>query len=87
MEPQEILKISSLRTAFKVEKDWNQVVKGLDFSLKKGRTLGIVGESGSGKSITSLSIMGLLPSGGKIEDGEIFLKALCLAEVDAVFYV
>lgn len=82
MEPQEILKISSLRTAFKLEKSWNQVVKGLDFSLKKGRTLGIVGESGSGKSITSLSIMGLLPSGGKIEDGEIFFKSAQQGQVD-----
>jgi len=82
MEPQEILKISSLRTSFKVDKNWNQVVKGLDFSLKKGKTLGIVGESGSGKSITSLSIMGLLPVGGRIEDGEIFFKSAQQGQVD-----
>ncbi|MDW3646132.1 MAG: ABC transporter ATP-binding protein [Bacteroidia bacterium] len=82
MEPQEILKISSLRTAFKVDKAWNQVVKGLDFSLKKGKTLGIVGESGSGKSITSLSIMGLLPAGGKIEDGEIFFRSAQQGQVN-----
>ncbi|MEL6251523.1 MAG: ABC transporter ATP-binding protein [Bacteroidota bacterium] len=82
MEPQEILKISSLRTAFKVDKTWNQVVQGLDFSLNKGKTLGIVGESGSGKSITSLSIMGLLPAGGRILDGEIFFKSAQQGQVN-----
>ena len=39
------------------------LVRGLSFSLKKGKTLGIVGESGSGKSLTSLAIMGLLSRG------------------------
>lgn len=55
------------------------LVEGLAFEIQQGRTMGIVGESGSGKSLTSLAIMGLLPSGmkahGAIElDGKDLLK-------------
>ncbi|OPB00951.1 ABC transporter ATP-binding protein [Pseudomonas fluorescens] len=48
-------------------------VRNVTFSVKKGETLCIVGESGCGKSLTSLSIMGLLPSGAKISSGNIIL--------------
>ncbi|MEM6803001.1 MAG: ABC transporter ATP-binding protein, partial [Bacteroidota bacterium] len=82
MEPKEILRIKGLRTAFKAEKEWNYVVKGLDLRLEKGRTLGIVGESGSGKSITSLSIMGLLPSKGEVHDGKILFKSAKFGQLD-----
>jgi len=47
-------------------------VDGVDFSLERGRTLGIVGESGCGKSVTALSIMGLVPRPpGRIVAGEV----------------
>lgn len=55
-----ILEVKDLRISFKREKSWNEVVKGVSFSLKRGETLGLVGESGSGKSVTSLAIMDLL---------------------------
>jgi len=45
------------------------VLKDVSFSLEKGEILGVVGESGSGKSITSLSLMGLLPTQASIETG------------------
>ena len=45
------------------------LVKGVNFDLKQGETLGIVGESGSGKTLTSLSLMGLLPPGVHVSAG------------------
>ncbi len=45
------------------------VLKGVSFTLAKGEILGVVGESGSGKSITSLTLMGLLPPQANIENG------------------
>jgi len=58
-----------------------RAVDGVDFSLERGRTLGIVGESGCGKSVTALSIMGLVPqppgriAGEVLLEGEDLLKA------------
>ena len=49
-------------------------VDGVDFTLRKGETLGIVGESGCGKSVTSMSILHLLPPEGRIVDGTIRFK-------------
>ena len=69
-----ILEIKNLVTSFQVS---NKVIKAVDdvsFTLHKNEIIGIVGESGSGKSVTSLSIMGLIPNPpGKITEGEILL--------------
>lgn len=54
--------------------DQKAVVKKVSYKLAKGETLGIVGESGSGKSLSSLSIMGLLHPGAKVEEGSILFK-------------
>jgi len=43
-----------------------QAVRGVNFSLKRGETLGLVGESGCGKSVTALALMGLLPDSAVI---------------------
>lgn len=57
-------------------------VDDLNFQLRKGEKLGIVGESGSGKSVTSLAIMGLVPTPGKISQGEIYFTPEDKSSVD-----
>lgn len=69
-----ILEVKNLKTLFKSGKSLTTAVNGISFSLKEGETLCIVGESGSGKSITSLSVMGLLPKNAVIDSGEIFFQ-------------
>jgi peptide/nickel transport system ATP-binding protein len=79
-----VLEVKDLRTYFYMHGYVVRAVDGVDFSLKRGETLGIVGESGCGKSQTSMSIMRLVPDPpGRIVGGELILngrKLLKLSE-------
>ena len=67
-----ILTVKNLVTTFQTDQGTARALDGVDFSLEKGKTLGLVGESGCGKSVTSLSIMRLLPKPtGNSPEGEI----------------
>src|SRR5882762_9868781 len=67
-----VLEVRELRTVFNTDDGEFPAVDGVSFSIEAGRTLAIVGESGCGKSVTSLSIMGLVPSPpGRIAGGSI----------------
>ena len=71
---QPLLEVKNLRTYFVSAKGTRVVraVDGVSFTLNEGETLGIVGESGSGKTVTSLSILRLLPPAARIVGGEIW---------------
>ena len=77
----ELLKVKNLKTYFKTEAGIAKAVDGVDFDIMPGEVLGIVGESGSGKSVTSLSIMQLIPNPpGEIVEGNIIFEGTDLLE-------
>lgn len=70
-----VLEVRGLKTYFETDGATIPAVDGVDLSIEKGKTLGIVGESGCGKSVTSFSIMRLVPCPpGKIVGGEILFE-------------
>ncbi|MEA2007561.1 MAG: ABC transporter ATP-binding protein [Chloroflexota bacterium] len=62
-----LLKVKDLKISFKTDEGIVTAVDGINFSVKQGQTLGIVGESGSGKSVSTWSIMQLLPKNSIID--------------------
>lgn len=77
-----LLEVENLKTYFIQKKHVVPAVDGVDLHINKGETVALVGESGCGKSLTSLSIMGLVPSpGGKIVDGSIKLEGTDLTKM------
>lgn len=60
--PEAILSVRNLNVKFNTENGVNHAIRGVDIDLIPGKTVGLVGESGSGKSVTSMAIMGLLPT-------------------------
>lgn len=66
-----LLNVQNLVTSFRTADGKLPAVRGVSFSVDEGETLCIVGESGCGKSITTLSVMGLLPDNGEISEGSI----------------
>ena len=64
MEKQTVLKVENLITTFKIDKKDYPVLRDISFEIHENETLCMVGESGCGKSVTTLSVMGLLPNNG-----------------------
>lgn len=78
-----MLYVNGLKITFSNDGKETNVVNGISFGLMPGETLGLVGESGCGKSITSLSIMGLVPSPpGRITEGSIRYKGQDLLQLN-----
>jgi oligopeptide/dipeptide ABC transporter ATP-binding protein len=79
-----LLEIEDLSVSFQTPEGIARAVERVSFTLDRGETLGIVGESGCGKSVTSLSILGLIPSPpGRIEAGRIYFEGGNLLELEA----
>jgi oligopeptide/dipeptide ABC transporter ATP-binding protein len=78
-----LLQVSHLQTHFFTDAGLVKAVEDVSFALNAGGTLAVVGESGSGKSVTSLSIMGLIPNPpGRVVGGEILFRTRDGAMVD-----
>ena len=69
-----ILRIQNLKTYFYTRQGIVKAVDDITLTVEKGKVLGLVGESGSGKSMTSLSVLRLVPSPGKIVSGDILFE-------------
>ena len=69
-----LLEVKNLETEFKIKRGTVKAVNGVSFQVDKGEILAVVGESGSGKSVTSLSVMGLIQSPGRVAGGELLFN-------------
>ena len=76
-----LLQIEDLRTEIQLKNGVVHAVDGVSLYVDEGETLGIVGESGCGKTMTALSIMDLLPNGGRIAGGSVKLAGRELTEL------
>ncbi|HWD08615.1 MAG TPA: ABC transporter ATP-binding protein, partial [Actinomycetota bacterium] len=84
-----LLEVHGLKTVIQLRSGTVKAVDGVSLSVNAGETLGVVGESGCGKTMVGLSIMRLLPEGGRIADGTILFDGADLAanSEDAMHHV
>lgn len=75
-----LLDVKKLSMGFNLSGGYAGAIFDINFSLEKGKTLGIVGESGCGKSVTAMSILQLLPKNAQIKSGEIYFNGENLLE-------
>src|SRR6476661_5906368 len=68
-----LLEVKGVKTYFYLDEGTVRALDGVDFSINRGKTLGVVGESGCGKSVTARSILRIVEHPGRIVDGEIIL--------------
>jgi len=67
-----LLRVCNLSVAFRTYEGTLRAVDDVSFEIPKGGIVGIVGETGCGKTVTALSIIGLIPSSGRVEEGQIY---------------
>ncbi|MFU8850430.1 dipeptide ABC transporter ATP-binding protein [Micromonospora sp. SL1-18] len=80
---QPLLELRDLDTDIALRRGTVHALDGVNLEVMPGETLGVVGESGSGKTMTALSIMGLLPPGGRVSGGQILFEGRDLRSLSA----
>lgn len=78
-----LLELRDLDTDIALRRGTVHALDGISLDVAPGQTLGVVGESGSGKTMTALSIMGLLPPGGRVTGGQILFEGRDLRSLPA----
>ncbi len=76
-----LLEVKNLKTSFYLRRGVIRAVDDVSFSVEEGETLGLVGESGSGKTMTSLSLLRLVPTPGKIVGGSVLFDGVDLLKL------
>ena len=79
-----LLAVENLNVGFPTDDGVVEAVRGVSYTLERGRVLAVVGESGSGKSVTSLAIMGLLPRTARLSGSVKYRGEELLGQSDAV---
>ncbi|HZW42488.1 MAG TPA: ABC transporter ATP-binding protein [Agromyces sp.] len=74
-----LLELDHLDVAYRTASGPRRVVHDVSFEVQPGEVVALVGESGSGKTTTSSAVLGLLPSGGRVEAGAIRLAGIDIA--------
>ncbi len=77
-----LLEVKDLKTYYQTIRGYVKAVDGVSFNVDKGQAMGIAGESGCGKSTIALSLLKILPSGGKIMSGNILYKGSDIVLMD-----
>jgi len=80
-----ILEVEGLTTYYEVLRGYIKAAEDVTFSVKKGEAVGLAGESGCGKTTVVLSILRLLPPGGKIINGKVLFENADLTKLDEDF--
>ena len=81
MEKEKVLEVKNLNAVFKIQKKEYEVLHDISFDIDRNETVCIVGESGCGKSVTTLCVMDLLPSNGRVTSGHIVLTGTDLTQL------
>jgi peptide/nickel transport system ATP-binding protein len=80
--PQTVLKVQDLYTYYSILRGWVKAVDGISFEVEQGKALGLAGESGCGKTTAALSILKILPIGGRILKGEILFDGIDIVRLE-----
>jgi peptide/nickel transport system ATP-binding protein len=76
-----LLQVEKLTTHYRTERGWVRAVEGISFNVEVGQAMGLAGESGCGKSTVALTLLKILPSGGRIRGGKIIFDGQDLVQL------